>query len=212
MTSGLSITIEEQTIGLIACTRPLKALGTAFVFLRPDWVVTAKHVAIDSTTGGLRPDIAFSSNGQLFPPKGIVVHPRPGYDVAVLELVEATPCHVPLYPSYIGLAGDPRGILSAGYRPSLNDGNMRSIQVNHIASFEVEKRERAFGLEEVIIFDAKYVEGGSSGGPVFSWSGGVAGVIIEGPSADTPTARRARATSIIPLLSGLRFRDDWRIE
>jgi S1-C subfamily serine protease len=203
MNSGLSITIDEQTIGLIACTKPLKALGTGFIFLRPEWVVTAKHVVINPTTGGLRPGIAFSSKGRLFPPKGIVVRPRNGYDVAVLELAEVPPCQVPLYPSYIGLAGDPRGLLSAGYRPSLNQGNVRSIDVSHITSFEVEKREHSFGPEEVIVFDAKNVEPGSSGGPVFSWSGGVAGIIIEGPSIESSGAQqgRARATSIIPLLS-----------
>ena len=43
---GLRFTIADDTLCLIYDAQSNWALGTGFTFLKPDWVVTAKHVVI----------------------------------------------------------------------------------------------------------------------------------------------------------------------
>ena len=47
MDSGLKFTIDGRSIYLIIDEDLNQPLGTGFAFLRPRWIVTAKHVVVD---------------------------------------------------------------------------------------------------------------------------------------------------------------------
>jgi hypothetical protein len=79
--------------------------------------------------------------------------------------------------------------------------NSRQIIFNLVPSFTTERRERSDGQEDLVVFESTLSESGHSGGPVFGSGGGVVGVIIENWETGS------RATSLVPLLRDLVFRD-----
>lgn len=201
MASGITFAIHKEAITLVGGSTPTRALGTGFVFIRPEWVVTAKHV-VQKDSGELRSDLAVLTETGWSTAECLFVHPD--IDIAVLSVSGF--CSHPLFPAHTRFAGS-NGLITAGYKPSENEpGKPMSIEVNHVASFEIEVRSRSSSDEETICFPAEYAEGGHSGGPVFGAGGGVIGLVIQRASDGTRTF--VRATSIAPLIAQLEFARD----
>lgn len=138
------------------------------------------------------------------PVKANLLFAHPQVDLAVLELSQPS-CERPLFPAHHALTGS-SGFICAGYSPEQSkSGNKVAMYINEIPSFEVEVRERANLLEELVVFDASFSEGGHSGGPIFGAGGGVVGVIIQNFYAGDKL--KARGTSVAPLISRLSFLD-----
>jgi Trypsin-like peptidase domain len=196
---GITITIHQSAIGLVREESLAKPIGTAFCFLLPHWVVTAKHVVMDY--GEPRRRLTFVPNkARAMGARVLFAHPE--VDLAVLE-VEQPICDRPLYPGHHTLAGA-KGLIFAGYAPSKPQASGQpSIYVNEIPQFQVQVRERGALSEDTILFAAPDAEGGHSGGPVFGEGGGVVGAVIN--RFHDGSSFVAQATSLAPLLAGLRF-------
>jgi Trypsin-like peptidase domain len=195
---SLQFTLDENFAALVIDRTADQCIGTAFAFLQPYWAVTAKHVVMQNCA--LRENL-----GLLFK-KGTcscsLLYAHPTIDLAVL-LVAGCPCNIPLFPAHHKFAGA-GGLVTVGYRPSKNTKEYgRTIEVNHVATFDTEQRDRPDGREELVIFQADFAEGGHSGGPVLGVGGGVVGVVIE--YFDSGKGWRVRATAIEPLLRKLTF-------
>jgi hypothetical protein len=179
-----------------------RPIGTGFCFLKPEWVVTAKHVAIDA---GLRREnlSLLSFTGEPLRARSFFEHPN--HDLAVLRIEGQSRRDVPLFPSYERYTGE-KGLIYCGWAPSLNHQGRRpySLLAAPVQSYEREQRTRDAGDESLIVFDAPSMELGHSGGPVFGEGGGVVAVIIDRIATDNEGVR-ARATSILHLLRFLSF-------
>lgn len=197
---GLSVTIDRHSLAYIGVAKTKKILGTGFFCLRPDWVFTAKHVVIDDY-GHPRTDLAiWPLDLEGFPSTVIYTHPE--VDLAVLQY-SRTQGIKPLFAGYSSLTGS-KGLICVGYSPTQSKLQEAAVlYVNSVVQFENESRERHFGLEELVVFEAAYSEGGHSGGPLLGEGGAVVGVVIQNFSANGKTY--ARATSLHPLLAVLRF-------
>jgi S1-C subfamily serine protease len=198
---GLTITINGSSIAVIRDREHNRPIGTGFVFVRPSWIVTAKHVVIRDGILRENLDLIFTSQNNYLPASLLYAHPT--LDLAVLSAPDS-PCETPLYPAHHEFVGK-EGFITVGYKPSKNTANGFSVEANTVPSFTIELRERADGNEEVLIFPANFAEGGHSGGPVLGAGGGVVGVIIEDFS--NAEGQFARASSIKPLLDRLAFRN-----
>jgi S1-C subfamily serine protease len=198
--SGLTFSIDGQSVALIRDMDTGRAIGTAFIFIRPQWAVTARHVVVKDGLNRERLELLFPGNVNV---PATVIYAHPELDLAVLS-VENSPCTLPLFPAHqsLTLATD---LITAGYRPSKNSAQLGlAFEVNHIAAFTAETRGRAFGTENLIVFDAPFAEGGHSGGPVFGPGGSVLAVVIE--NFTVGATQRARATALAPLVDRLEFR------
>ncbi len=200
----MQISFDVHSLGVVLDLAEEKALGTGFALLRPMWIVTAKHVVL--IDGIPRTNLGFLSGAVTVSAKPYAIHPE--VDLAVIELLTPTPCKVPMYPSYVGFTATD-GLLSIGYFPSKsnNASGLRVMEGYPITGHTTEIRERAFGSEEIITFNAPVSEGGNSGSPVFGAGGGVVGVVIENSSPNGSPV--ARATSLVPLLHGLMYDPQW---
>lgn len=195
----MKIKIDRYSICIIVDKDRNKSLGSGFVFIKPKWVVTAKHVVIDRDGISRNILVAFLEEKPI-PAKILFVHPI--YDLAVLE-IETEFCRRPLFPAYDELTGE-NGLFYCGYSPSNSSSGELTTLVNYIESYKYEIRSRDHEDEKLIIFDAPIAEGGHSGGSVLSEGGGVVAVIIEGfPNNEQFTIK---ATSILPLLQNLIFK------
>lgn len=182
------------------CTvRAARGTGTGFVFLKPNWIVTARHVVSGHVPA--RPIQLSFREGLALPARVVFEHPR--VDLALLESVGDTPCRVPLIPS----DGAPisRGLLCVGCKPSVGDrdaGRCTAV-VSAVDSLERTTRQRD-GYEEVLfIFPAPHGEPGHSGGPLLSPAGTVIGVVVDGITLGGQHVMRA--TSISAVLDHLAF-------
>jgi S1-C subfamily serine protease len=195
MAEGLKFALQKDALALVIDQAQQKPIGTAFVFIQTHWVVTARHVVIQDGIPRRSLELFFSSKKNV-PAKVLYAHPT--LDLAVLEF-RGGPCDAPLFPSHHQFSGS-KGLITAGYARTKG----LVIEVNRIDSFDTERRDRVDGSEELIVFDAPFADGGHSGGPVFGEGAGVVGAVIE----DFPVenGRRARATSLRPLLRQLEFR------
>jgi S1-C subfamily serine protease len=174
--------------------------GTGFVFLKPAWVLTAKHVVL-RPDGTARPVTALFRSG---PIEAELRFAHPLVDLAVLELRALGKCRAPFLP------GDRRirktgGLRCGGYSPSVSnpqEGRF-SYYVSGIHNFERSTRNRD-GHEEVVLeFPAAQGDGGHSGGPVFGDGGAVVAVVTEGFVKET--VKHMRAISVHSLLEYLTF-------
>jgi hypothetical protein len=179
--------------------------GPGFVFLKPTWVVTAKHVVI-RTDGSARPVTAVFGTGNI---EAHLRFSHPQVDLAVLELAERGKCNAPLLP------GDRHfrdgGLRCVGYQPSATGPSPGDYKwyVSAVPSYKREVWE-CDGYREVIMdFAAPHDEGGPSGGPVLGYGGAVVAVVTQGYT--TGTGPRMRATSIHALLEYLTF-PGWAVE
>ena len=179
-----------------------RALATAFSFIKPEWVVTAKHAVLEM--GVPRRNLSLQSRrGE--PLKVSILFLHPSHDLAVLGIEGQSPCDVPLFPGYEGYTGS-NGLVGCGYAPSWpnKEGYSHTIVAHRITTYEREERSRDTGDESVIVFDAPWIEGGYSGGPIFGEGGAVVAVLIEVMRPDDG-ATRGRATSILHLLRFLTY-------
>ena len=196
---NITISIDQNAVSLVLDGAERRPLGTGFSLIRPNWIVTAKHVALKDGLSRTQLLIGPSNSQPSIPARLLYAHPQ--VDLAVLE-IDKHLCDRPLYPAHHSLAGS-RGLICAGFAPSKSTSEAGTVLVNHIPSFTVEVRERRSLKEELVVFDAPYSEGGYSGGPIFGEGGGVVGVIIQNYSENGTL--RARGTSLAPLISELRF-------
>jgi S1-C subfamily serine protease len=198
MATGLAFTIDKNSVGAVTVRQSGRVLGTAFVFIKPEWVVTAKHVVFEQ--GSWRENL-----GLLFVDGGVDAHgiyADPNIDLAVLQ-IDGALCQHPLFPAHQAFASQ-SGLITLGYRPTLSkEPGRTTIEANQVSSFESERRDRSAGPEEIIRFDAPFSEGGHSGGPVLGTGGGVIGVVIENLKEGERLI--ARATSIAPIVARLTF-------
>jgi S1-C subfamily serine protease len=198
MTNGLAFTIDSNSLAAVIDRRSGNVLGTAFVFIKPGWVITAKHVVTEH--GTWRQDLGLLFKDGSASAAGLYADPN--VDLAVLQL-DGSPCERPLFPAHQAFAGQ-TGLITAGYRPTkTREFGGPTIEINNVPSFWSEQRDRSAGTEEVIYFDAQFSEGGHSGGPVFGSGGGVIGVVIENFREGDRVI--ARATSIAPIVARLNF-------
>jgi len=196
----LTFTLDKNFAALVFDRDEGRYIGTAFVFLQPHWAVTAKHVVFRDGLPRRNLGLSFAEKVDC---RAELMFAHPTVDLAVLKFSES-PCKVPLYPAHHAFAGS-NGLISVGYKPSRNTQEKGpAVEVNSVPIFAVEKRELPDGeVEELVVFDGDFVEGGHSGGPVLGTGGGVVGVVIE--RSENEGEKRVRATSIEPLLRDLTF-------
>jgi hypothetical protein len=200
----MQVSFDRNAIGVVIDVAGCRALGTAFVFMRNDWALTAKHVV--QQEGLFRSNLAIQSLDGTREVSVLAVHPE--IDIAVLRLSSPALCSRPLFPAFAGFA-DSEGLIAIGYFPTKSKQAGKLILEGYpIARYEIEARERALSSEETIRFHAPASEGGNSGSPVLGASSGVVGMVIEHRGDDAN--RVATATSLSPLLAGLSFDPDWR--
>jgi S1-C subfamily serine protease len=194
--SKRSITIDKASLAILKDLDDKKLLGSAFVFIRPNWLLTAKHVVLYE--GLPRGNISAVFGNVEISAKVIYCHKE--VDLAVLELAENI-CRFPMASGHASLAGR-QGLFCVGYSPTMTQHHGRPLlYANDVPTFEYEKRERNFGVEELITFEAPYAEGGHSGGPILGDGGNVVGVVIQSFSKNNKL--HLRATSVSPLLNEL---------
>lgn len=183
-----------------------RALGTGFSFLRPDWIVTAKHVVFEH--GLPRTRLILHGLGSA-PRAARVIAASPEVDLAILTINEPRPNDRPMLPGHESLSAQ-KEVMWLGYSPSksnLATGDL-AIIVGQASVVERVERERS-AIEVVLELGTDEVERGCSGGPVIADGGAVVGVIIEKCLGDG--AARARATSIATLWDSLKIGvpDSW---
>src|SRR5690606_23801277 len=92
-------------------------LGTGFVFLRPDWIVTAAHVVLKlgNPRRNIYAEFPIEDNNK-HPVTVIAVHKE--NDIALLRIqTNPSPCTKPLYPGYDDLSVS-KGLICCGYTPT----------------------------------------------------------------------------------------------
>lgn len=183
-----------------------KELGTGFLFMRRDWIVTAAHVV---QTEGQNRDSLFArftnyENNEL-QIRVLAIHKE--NDIAILQITDIdNPCKQPLYPGYDELSVT-HGLVCCGYTPS----NNKTITVSLAKVYSKDYRERQ-DIETIIEFESDSFEGGSSGGPIFGNGGVVLGIMINLFSIESePNKVFARATSIQNLTKAMRIDFDTNV-
>jgi hypothetical protein len=204
---SLSIKIDTRSIGTVYDVIERRPLGTGFALLKPDWIVTARHVVVKDNLP--RPELGMVLGGGIgyVDVKILVLHPI--LDLAVLQLQKPQVCERPFFPSYEEYSGS-RGLFYIGYSPKKSSDNEDELvlAVSHISTYERLQLERKQGeVEDWITFEAPFVEGGNSGCPVLGEGGGVVAIVIQ--AYDLNGITYARATSIHPLLKGLVYWSNW---
>lgn len=204
----LRMTIDTNAVGLILDAKERRPLATGFVFLRSNWIVTAKHVV--EPPPGCRSqwrDVHFRSRSGFVPARVFAASPET--DVCILSLQGPAPCNRPLMPGNETLV-TASGFVFAGYAPSKTTTTGPAILVCRAMSYGVQERERS-SIERVLEFDTNEMERGFSGGPVLGEGGSVVGLLIQIVPDTTPP--RGRATSIDGILGALRIdiAPDWKV-
>lgn len=197
--SNQLFSIEGYQICLICDADEQKPqLGTGFLFLRLDWIVTAKHVVMED--GLIRKNLyaEFPTNK----PNQVrltVIAVHPENDIALLKIVDIpSPCRKPLFPGYDDLSVS-KGLICCGYTPS----NGKTITISLARVYDKSIRERK-NSETILEFESKGIEGGSSGGPIFGDGGVVLGLLINiFTNEEQPGKQFARATSIHNLMDAI---------
>ncbi len=191
---------DKYAVAVIRDEDLKKPIGTAFVFIQPNWLVTAKHVVMDYGVARPNLELVFADNYRC-PVQVAFAHPS--VDLAVLA-IKYRLCERPFFPGHHSLAKS-RPLSFAGYSPNqpAEEGD-RVVIFGDIPRFDTELRTRSDGEEEVILFEGYSTEGGCSGGPVLTAEGNVVGVIIENSMG--PNGPISKATSILPLVDRLEFR------
>ena len=171
-----------------------ESLGCGFLFLRKDWIVTAKHVVVDED-GNVRQNIYAKYQHIEINCEVTAIHDE--IDIAILLITEKeNPCHKPLYLGYSDLSVIDEAMALA-HTPS--SGGKFSFTT--IKKFDESTRERSTE-EHIIEFESDTYEPGSSGGIIFGQGTTVIGVIINTFKNDKyPEKSFVRATSINNLMN-----------
>jgi S1-C subfamily serine protease len=181
----LKCVFPNYSVGIILDAATHSPIGSGFVFENTRYVITARHVLIDDSTGKLV-KVLFE------PIKGIgAVHGEAPYqlplkvhrlltneDIAILEVEGENPCKQALTrgDSERLRVGDLVGYGGFDHRVQNVEGF--SISATRIRMIKVENGLRRFQLEGMATF-------GFSGGPLFGGGTTVVGVILRGkPSPD----------------------------
>jgi hypothetical protein len=160
--------------------------------------VTAKHVV--ESDGFPREHLLICPLGTASH-RAKLIYAHPLLDLALVQC-EGFRVETPLFPSYERFTGK-GGLICLGFAPSLGRDDRKShMFVNRIEAYDREVRAREGLDEEMIMFDAPFMEGGHSGGPTLGEGGGVVAVTIEGYGSDR--GFRGRATAIHPIMDRLR--------
>lgn len=181
--------VDESALCVVQAAR---GNGTGFAFLRPNWIVTAKHVVAGQPPS--EPLRLLFRQGVSLPARVLFAHPR--VDLAVLEVFGDTGCRAPLWP---GDAEPAAGLLCVGYKPSVSDkeaGRYTSF-VSRVDSYERSNRHRDGYEETLYIFPASDGEPGHSGGPLLAPSGAVIGVVVDGITLAGQHLMRATCISVL---------------
>lgn len=187
----------EAAVGPAVCVvQAERGTGLGFAFLKPQWVVTARHVVRDQRPGSAV-TLVFAVGG---PSTGRVAALHPHVDLAVLEVTGDVHGVVPLTPP----AGRPaevqavlcvasEAVTAADAAPS---GRLRLLEV---PSFERTRRHRDGREEDLFIFPTPLDGSPRSGGPLLAADGSVIGVVVD--SIDLAGRTFIRATAIEAVLS-----------
>ena len=182
------------------CTvRAARGTGIGFAFLKPYWIVTARHIV--SGQPPRQPIQLLFRDGLALLARVLFEHPQ--VDLAVLAVDGNTRCRAPFMPG--GRAPVAGGLLCVGYQPSVSDGDAGRypVSVSEVKSYERTTRQRD-GYEEILfIFPAPHGEPGRSGSPLLAPDGSAIAVVIDGITLDGQQVMRA--TSIVPALDHLAF-------
>lgn len=186
-----------------------RPIGTGSFFLRRDVVLTAKHVVEESNHEQHPLSIRVISNdGKKIGAKPVEYWSHPHIDIALVrvEAEEGQLPDQPLYPAHHSLNAR-FGAVLVGFSPSSSDpSNLQwVVKAYRVEAYSHEVRERTDSSETVIEFDAPFMEGGNSGGPLLSLGGGVIGVTSGFFSAQQESSvsngpKRGRATSVYPAI------------
>lgn len=186
--------LHESSIALIhgvENNRP-KVLGSAFCFLKANWFVTAKHVVEEH--GLPRELLSMNVGGKLFRVSELWTHDQ--RDIALIDL-EQPLCPEPHYPSHWSHEKE-KGLIKVAYSPDHSKQDKRPIfYATHVKEYETSERIREDGSELIFEFEDQGAEGGNSGGPIFSLSGGVVGIIIDGVFMENSTTTKATDVKVL---------------
>lgn len=179
-------------------------MGTGFVFLRKDWIVTAKHVVWDEENQNVRyPMFLVSTDPNItnnfIQPKKIFLHPD--IDLAVLEATSEVGTQ-PLYPAHQNIENNDH-VVGIGYSPDSSSFSNLQFKAITLRNIDKEVRERDSGAETLYEFEFEGSEQGNSGGPIFGDGAGVLAVIGHGILNEDTGMSRIRATSIQTVIDSL---------
>lgn len=189
-------------------------MGTGFVFVQKNWLVTAKHVVWDDQLQQVRSPLFAQSTDPSIKNKIIQIEKyklHPNHDLAVLQF-NGPLCNRPFYPAHLPVENNEK-LFALGYSPTASGFDRIQFKMISISKFRKEFRDRDEGTEEIVEFDFNGSEGGNSGGPVFGDGAGIVAVIghsVEAKEDDTgSTLVKVRASSIQSIIDSLEFKLDW---
>ena len=219
MKSDFTATIDDRSICLFVEKRPdgtNHALGGGCFFVKPNLVLTAKHV-LEGVVEDKRPVFLVngSAGGRLTGARPLRFFPHATVDLALVEVSNESERPVrPLYPAHHSLNAT-GGFAAIGYDRDLscNATNSWVLKVERVASFREEVRTRTNApVEYILNFTAPWMKPGYSGGPVIASGGGVAAVLIQQycDAADDAPMSEGRATAVYPIVDLFRTPFDGR--
>lgn len=212
-TSSFSATIDNRAICLFVESKAdgeNHALGGGCFFIKPNLVLTAKHVLEGVVEDQRRVFLVNgATGGRLTGARPLRFFPHATVDLALVEVSNESERPVrPLYPAHHSLNAE-SGLVAIGYDRDLscNATNSWVLKAEQVASFQEDIRSRSnAGDEYVLNFAAPWMKPGYSGGPVISSGGGVAAVLIEqyGDATNGSPMSAGRATSVYPIIDAFR--------
>lgn len=212
MSNNLSFSVDARVFCTLFSLADCEwsAIGSGCVFMRRNLVLTAKHVVEDrpSLDSPIRVANGLKDGVELVSVNVTEYWCHPDIDIALLKLTDHGTDRLkvshPLFPSHFSF-NDRVGFAAVGYDRASSDpqSQLWVNKVHHVSKFSTVQRNRASSDEYCIEFDAPWIAGGYSGGPLLSEGGGVIGVIIQVYESVEETgggkpSGRGRATSIYP--------------
>jgi len=199
----MTATIDKHALCIIIDKKINKPLGTGFVFLKDNWIITAKHVVIEDDLPREQIELSFLDKGNI-EAKVIAFHPE--LDIALLEHNGESICEKPLMPGYHEFNNSPY-LFMCGYSPTSSDNTGLTVRIELVKNYEVEIRERD-DKEIVLHFPAEKAEGGNSGGAIIGEGGNVVAIAIH--TYFKGDHKYCVATSIRSIMQNITLGNNWR--